>query len=93
MVRRNIGILLCILALTLGGCRGEDSGAYDRGMQALASADYETAMGEFQKAANEDGRKAEAYRGEMCIRDSPSGIPCTGGDLPGLPVVGFTDEG
>ena len=67
MVRRNIGILLCILALTLGGCRGEDSGAYDRGMQALASADYETAMGEFQKAANEDGRKAEAYRGEGII--------------------------
>ncbi len=59
--------MLCILALTLGGCRGEDSGAYDRGMQALASADYETAMGEFQKAANEDGRKAEAYRGEGII--------------------------
>ena len=55
------------MTLIFSGCQTEDSGAYDRGMEALAAADYDTAMEEFQKAANQDGRKAEAYRGEGII--------------------------
>ena len=62
-------MLTLTLALlpALGGCRRQDSGAYDRGMEALAAAEYDTAMEEFQAAANEDGRRAEAYRGEGII--------------------------
>ncbi len=66
-MRKTAAILLCALCLCLGGCTREDSGAYDRGMAALEQADYETAMEEFQTAANQDGREAEAYRGEGII--------------------------
>ena len=59
--------LAVVFLMAFGGCRGEDSGAYDRGMEALKASDYDTAMEEFQTAANEDGRKAEAYRGEGII--------------------------
>lgn len=64
---RRWGIFLCLLLLICTGCSREDSGAYDRGMEALASADYDKAMEEFQQAAKVDDRKAEAYRGEGII--------------------------
>ena len=66
-MRKTAAILLCALCLAFGGCTREDSGAYDRGMAALEQGDYETAMDEFQTAANTDDRKAEAYRGEGII--------------------------
>ena len=66
-MRRRLGIVVCALLLLCTGCSREDSGAYDKGMEALALADYDTAMENFQKAANEDDRKAEAYRGEGII--------------------------
>lgn len=51
----------CLLML---GCAARDSGAYDRGMDALSRGDYSAAVQEFQTAADQDGRKAEAYRGQ-----------------------------
>jgi tetratricopeptide (TPR) repeat protein len=56
-------VCVLLLCLALGGCRQEDSGAYGRGMEALEAMDYETALEEFQQAAETDGREAEAYRG------------------------------
>ena len=66
-MRKTAAILLCALCLAAGGCTREDSGAYDRGMAALQQADFDTAMEEFQTAANTDDRAAEAYRGEGII--------------------------
>ncbi len=47
------------------GCTpySDDSLAYQAGMEALGNDDFEIALIEFQKAAEEDGCKAEAYRG------------------------------
>ena len=54
----------------LTGC-GQDavseSGAYQKGIEALESGDYETAMNQFRTAVDQDSRKAEAYRGEGII--------------------------
>ena len=60
-MRGKISIPICaaLAAVMLCGCQRQQSSA--------ASMDYDTAMEEFQQAANEDGRKAEAYRGEGII--------------------------
>ena len=70
-MRKIAGILGLVLCLGLGGCGTQDSGAYGRGMEALQQGDYNTAIEEFQKAADQDGRKAEAYRGQgiACLRE------------------------
>ena len=56
-----------VALLLLSGCRGIDSGAYDKGMEALENRDYDTAIEQFQLAAEEDDREAEAYRGEGIV--------------------------
>ena len=63
-MRKIAGLLALTLCLAMCGCTREDSGAYDRGMDALQRGDYSTAIDEFQQAADRDGRAAEAYRGE-----------------------------
>ncbi len=68
-------ILLFILAASaFAGCGSltvsldpDDSGAYDAGMEALAHAEYDTALEQFQKAADIDGRLAESYRGQGLV--------------------------
>ena len=60
-------LLLLLCALTLGGCMEEDSGAYDRGMQALEKKEYSEAMDAFREADENDGRTAEALRGEGIV--------------------------
>ncbi len=59
-----VACLACTF-FSMTGCAGakEDSGAYESGMQALENGNYETATADFQKAVDEDGRKAEGYRG------------------------------
>ena len=56
--------LACVF-LNTSGCadKNNDSGAYDSGMEALENGNYDTALSEFQKAVDEDGRAAEGYRG------------------------------
>lgn len=72
-VRRKIAFgrilagLLLSLVFFLSACVPEDSGAYDRGLDALAAGDYETAMTEFTAAEKTDGRKAESYRGQGLV--------------------------
>ena len=68
-------ITIWILAvLCLAGCGSlnvsldpDDSGAYENAMTALARAEYDTALTEFQKAADVDGRLAESYRGQGLV--------------------------
>lgn len=65
-------LLLAALAVCmLGGCgKSEESsaqGAYEKGVAALESGDYETAMMQFKTAIDQDSRKAEAYRGEGIV--------------------------
>lgn len=63
--RTAILTLLCAAALLGAGCgRGEESGAYQEGIEALEQQDYTTALAKFQEAAKGDGREAEAYRME-----------------------------
>ena len=45
----------------------DDSGAYDRGLAALAEEDYDTALAEFEDAVTVDGRAAEGYRGQGIV--------------------------
>ncbi|MDD3278794.1 MAG: tetratricopeptide repeat protein [Lachnospiraceae bacterium] len=68
MKKRLLMFSLCGI-LTVSGCGifQEDSGAYDAGLAALEKKDYITALGEFQDAANEDGRQVEAYRCEGIV--------------------------
>lgn len=57
------GCLACAF-LVMPGCGSkEDSGAYSAAVNAYESGDYETAFSEFENAAKNDGRTAEAYRG------------------------------
>ena len=65
MFRTVLSVLLACVFLNTAGCASEDndSGAYDSGMEALGNGDYDTALSEFQKAVDKDGRAAEAYRG------------------------------
>lgn len=69
IVEMFLGICILASCTIFSACDAEkeDSGAYDRGMAALEVEDYETAISEFQNAADFDGRKAEAYRGEGLV--------------------------
>lgn len=55
--------LCCVLSLQACG-KTESSGAYEAGLKSMEQKDYVTALQQFQEAANNDGRKAEAYRCE-----------------------------
>ena len=50
-------------AMLVCGCQTEDSGAYERGVSAYESGDYDSALSYFKQAADTDGRRSEAYRG------------------------------
>lgn len=69
MMRKRIAILSLCCLMTVSGCGlfQEDSGAYDAGIAAMEQKDYPTALGEFQKAANDDDREAESYRQEGIV--------------------------
>ena len=57
-------------ACLMTGCGREavkDSGAYDKGVTALETGDYEAAMTQFKTSVDQDSRKAEAYRGEGIV--------------------------
>ena len=64
---KKTGVLFLCLGLFVCGCGKEDSGAYDRGLAAMEAGNYPEAVVEFQKAAEDDDRKAEAYRSEGII--------------------------
>lgn len=70
MKNKSISKMILILIAALGAamfasaCEREDSGAYEQGVSALESGDYDSALGFFKIAAEQDGRYAEAYRGE-----------------------------
>lgn len=56
---------LCGMLALFAACTVRtDSGAYEAGLTALLEKDYVEALAQFQLAAKEDGRKAEAYRCE-----------------------------
>lgn len=64
-------IAICLIAcgMCFNACEAkkQDSGAYDKAMAALYSGDHELAFNEFKKAADNDGREAEGYRGEGLV--------------------------
>lgn len=63
-------MIMIICSLLLPGCDSitpDDSGAYEAGLDALANGDYDTALKEFQKAADTDGRYVESYRGQGMV--------------------------
>jgi tetratricopeptide (TPR) repeat protein len=70
-------VLVAVLTLTaaltfpLSGCsfpnKGSDSGAYQKGLDALESGDYDSAMTQFRTAVDQDSRVAESYRGEGIV--------------------------
>ena len=68
-IRRHNTIIIAALgaAMFFAGCMHEDTGAYDRAVRALEAEDYDTALDEFGKAASEDDRKAEGYRGQGLV--------------------------
>lgn len=62
--------VLTALSLFMTGCSmsgGSDSGAYQKGMDALAEGDLDTAMVQFRTAVDQDSRVAESYRGEGIV--------------------------
>ena len=67
MKKRVYGLIFTVClacAFLLSGCRNaEDSGAYGAAVAAYESGDYEAAFSQFEDAAKNDGRTAEAYRG------------------------------
>jgi tetratricopeptide (TPR) repeat protein len=65
MLRLIAAVCIACAFLIMPGCAdaNEDSGAYDAAVAAFEKGDYETAVSEFQNAADNDGRTAEAYRG------------------------------
>ncbi len=69
MKRLFAGLLLLCLCLPAAGCakQKEDSGAYAEAVEALEKEEYDLALAGFQKAAETDGRLAEAYRGEGIV--------------------------
>lgn len=58
-------------SFSLSGCgltgRSGDSGAYQKGMDALESGDLDSAMIQFRTAVDQDSRVAESYRGEGIV--------------------------
>ena len=64
-------IAICLIAcgMCFNACEAkkQDQGAYDKAMAALYSGDHELAFNEFKKAADNDGREAEGYRGEGLV--------------------------
>lgn len=65
---QKLCVILCgAVALTITGCGAADSGAYDRGMEALESGDYELALQELEEARELDDRVAEVSRAEGII--------------------------
>jgi len=63
-------MIMITSSLLLSGCDSltpDDSGAYGEGLAALANGDYDTALERFQKAAEEDGRLVESYRGQGMV--------------------------
>ncbi|MCC6094286.1 MAG: tetratricopeptide repeat protein [Eubacterium sp.] len=55
--------MLLSAACILPGCGDTSDTAYTKGMSALASEDYNTAITNFQTAIDTDGQDAEGYRG------------------------------
>lgn len=73
---KKVALIVILTAVTgisagLSGCSmtssGSDSGAYQKGMDALADGDLESAMIQFRTAVDQDSRVAESYRGEGIV--------------------------
>ena len=62
---RRMKVLLCMafLCLALAGCAKEGTDDYDRGMAAMETEEYTTAISYFEKMVDKGDRKAESYRG------------------------------
>ncbi|MDO4490215.1 MAG: tetratricopeptide repeat protein [Lachnospiraceae bacterium] len=57
-------LFLGLTILTFGGCGKEDSGSYQRAMEALENGNYSLAQQEFMQAEKLDHRPAEVARGK-----------------------------
>lgn len=65
LLRKNIIIIAALCAaIVFAGCQKTDSGAYERGLNALEAEDYDAAIKEFSYAVEKDNRGAEGCRGE-----------------------------
>ncbi|MGN0362914.1 MAG: tetratricopeptide repeat protein [Bilifractor sp.] len=62
-VKYIIPAMLLGVTLVLPGCGDTSDTAYAKGISALASEDYNTAISDFQTAIDTDGQDAEGYRG------------------------------